>query len=55
MDNLTLILWSAVVAGVLAALYGWVQTQTITRASAGSDRMREIAAAIQEGARAYLN
>lgn len=55
MDNLTLILWSAVVAGVLAALYGWWQTQAITKASAGTDRMKEIAAAIQEGARAYLN
>ena len=50
-----LILWLVVASGVIAALYGWLQTQAITKASAGTDRMKEIAAAIQEGARAYLN
>ncbi len=50
-----LILWLVVASGVLAALYGWLETQSITKASAGTDRMKEIAAAIQEGARAYLN
>jgi K(+)-stimulated pyrophosphate-energized sodium pump len=50
-----LILWLVVACGVLAALYGWLETQSITKASAGTDRMKEIAAAIQEGARAYLN
>jgi K(+)-stimulated pyrophosphate-energized sodium pump len=50
-----LILWLVVASGVLAAAYGWLQTQAITKASAGTDRMKEIAAAIQEGARAYLN
>ena len=50
-----LILWLVVIAGVVAALYGYLETQAITKASAGSDRMKEIAAAIQEGARAYLN
>jgi K(+)-stimulated pyrophosphate-energized sodium pump len=49
------ILWLVVACGLLAALYGYLETQTIVRASAGSDRMKEIAAAIQEGARAYLN
>jgi K(+)-stimulated pyrophosphate-energized sodium pump len=49
-----LILWLVVIAGVVAALYGYLETQAITKASAGSDRMKEIAAAIQEGARAYL-
>jgi K(+)-stimulated pyrophosphate-energized sodium pump len=49
-----LILWLVVASGVLAALYGWLETQSITKASAGNDRMKEIAAAIQEGARAYL-
>src|SRR5690349_20410579 len=53
--NLDLILWLAVAAGVVAAGYGWLETQSITKASAGTDRMKEIAAAIQEGARAYLN
>src|SRR5262249_38139960 len=49
------ILWLVVASGVLAAAYGWFQSQAITAASAGTDRMKEIAAAIQEGAKAYLN
>jgi K(+)-stimulated pyrophosphate-energized sodium pump len=53
--NQELILWAVVAAGVFAAIYGYLQTQAITKASAGSDRMKEIAAAIQEGAKAYLN
>jgi K(+)-stimulated pyrophosphate-energized sodium pump len=43
-----------IAAGVLAVLYGIVQTATLMKASTGTDRMREIAAAIQEGAQAYL-
>jgi K(+)-stimulated pyrophosphate-energized sodium pump len=50
-----LILWLVVAAGIVAAIYGFLETQAITKASAGTDRMKEIAAAIQEGARAYLN
>ncbi|MCL4713937.1 MAG: sodium-translocating pyrophosphatase [Hyphomonadaceae bacterium] len=50
-----MILWLVVASGVIAALYGWLETQAITKAPAGTDRMKEIAAAIQEGARAYLN
>jgi K(+)-stimulated pyrophosphate-energized sodium pump len=50
-----LILWLVVASGVVAALYGWLETQAITKAPTGTDRMRELAAAIQEGARAYLN
>ncbi|MFN3837573.1 MAG: sodium-translocating pyrophosphatase [Brevundimonas sp.] len=41
-------------AGVLAVLYGAVQTAVLMKASTGNDKMREIAAAIQEGASAYL-
>ncbi|MBI1250153.1 MAG: sodium-translocating pyrophosphatase [Alphaproteobacteria bacterium] len=55
MDTPTLVVWLAIAAGLLAAVYGWAQTQNIRAASAGTDRMKEIAAAIQEGARAYLN
>jgi K(+)-stimulated pyrophosphate-energized sodium pump len=45
----------AIGAGVLAVLYGVVQTASLMRASPGNARMQEIAAAIQEGAQAYLN
>ena len=42
--------------GVLALLYGaWTDPLACSRMSAGNARMQEIAAAIQEGARAYLN
>ncbi len=42
-------------AGVLAILYGLVTSRQVLAANAGSERMQQIAAAIQEGARAYLN
>ncbi len=45
----------AIGAGVLAVLYGIVQTASLMRASPGNAKMQEIAAAIQEGAQAYLN
>jgi K(+)-stimulated pyrophosphate-energized sodium pump len=48
-------LWLSIAAGVLAVLYGVFSTMAILRLPAGNARMQEIAAAIQAGARAYLN
>ena len=45
----------ALVAAVLALLYGIVSIKWILGLPTGNDRMREIAAAVQEGASAYLN
>jgi len=47
-------LWLVIGAGMLAILYGVVTIQQVMSLSAGNDRMKEIAAAIQEGASAYL-
>ncbi|HEY2050070.1 MAG TPA: sodium-translocating pyrophosphatase [Caulobacteraceae bacterium] len=52
--NTGLVLGLVIVAGLLAVLYGVVQTATLLRAPAGNAKMQEIAAAIQEGAQAYL-
>ncbi|HUH09660.1 MAG TPA: sodium-translocating pyrophosphatase, partial [Brevundimonas sp.] len=46
--------WLAIAAGALGVLYGAIQTAVLMKAGTGNDRMREIAAAIQEGASAYL-
>lgn len=45
----------AALCGVLALLYGCYLVMAVLRASPGNAKMQEIAAAIQEGARAYLN
>ena len=49
------VLTITVACGVLALIYGLWAGRSVLSADAGSERMREIAGAIQEGAAAYLN
>ena len=47
--------WLVFGCGLLAILYGVYASRSVLAADSGTDRMREIAAAVQEGANAYLN
>src|SRR3954470_803193 len=48
------VVYIAIACGLLAVLYGLFTSIEVLRAPAGSERMQDIAAAVQEGARAYL-
>ncbi|WP_066481839.1 MULTISPECIES: sodium-translocating pyrophosphatase [unclassified Sphingomonas] len=48
------IVYIAMLCGVIAVLYGILTSQQVLRAPAGNEKMQDIAAAIQEGAKAYL-
>ncbi|PKP76467.1 MAG: sodium-translocating pyrophosphatase [Alphaproteobacteria bacterium HGW-Alphaproteobacteria-3] len=47
-------LWAIIGCGVLALIYGIWAVRSVLKLDAGNARMQEIAAAIQEGASAYL-
>ena len=49
------VLTITIACGVCALIYGLWASQSILTSSAGSEKMQEIAGAIQEGAAAYLN
>ena len=44
----------AMICGVIAVVYGFVTSRQVLAASPGNEKMQDIAAAIQEGAKAYL-
>jgi K(+)-stimulated pyrophosphate-energized sodium pump len=48
------IVYAAIVCGLIAVVYGFITSQQVLRAPAGNEKMQDIAAAIQEGAKAYL-
>ena len=48
-------IWFSLVADLVAIAYGGLLASSILKKPAGNDRMKEIAAAIQAGAKAYLN
>ncbi len=48
-------LWVVLASGIFALLYGLVLIRMVLAKNTGSAKMMEIASAIQEGARAYLN
>ncbi|MFZ4482769.1 MAG: sodium/proton-translocating pyrophosphatase, partial [Chthoniobacterales bacterium] len=48
-------LTASLICAVLGLLYAVYLIRWILLSPAGNDRMREIAAAVQQGARAYLN
>jgi K(+)-stimulated pyrophosphate-energized sodium pump len=48
------LLYVAPAAGVLALIYAWFKARAVNKADAGTDRMKEIAGYIRDGAMAFL-
>jgi len=52
--NDQLLLWIGIGCAVIALVFAWIRASWIARQDAGTDRMKEIAKAISEGAMAFL-
>ena len=55
MSSVPVEIWIALLCAVIALVYGVVSIKWVLAKPTGNERMQEIAAAIQEGAQAYLN
>ena len=55
LNSMSTAYWIILLCGALAVVYGAYAIRAVLSVSAGNERMREIALAIQEGANAYLN
>jgi K(+)-stimulated pyrophosphate-energized sodium pump len=51
---MAMVMWAIIVCGLLSIVYGALTVRAVMAADPGTPRMQEIAAAIQEGAQAYL-
>jgi K(+)-stimulated pyrophosphate-energized sodium pump len=49
-----IIVYAAMICGIIAVLYGLITSRQILAASPGNEKMQDIASAIAEGAKAYL-
>ena len=52
---MTNILWGIITCGVLSVLYAFITAKAVLSADLGTARMQEIAAAVRDGAQAYLS
>ena len=52
---MTTVHWLVIASGIFAILYAIYAGRSVLAADTGTDRMREISAAVQEGATAFLN
>ena len=48
------LIWLAPILAIIALIFAGIKTATVSKASAGTDRMKEIAGSISDGARAFL-
>ncbi|MCU0988752.1 MAG: sodium/proton-translocating pyrophosphatase, partial [Xanthomonadales bacterium] len=53
--DINMALWLALGSALVAVVYGLLTTRWVLGKPAGSEKMQEIAAAIQVGAKAYMN